>query len=213
MGLDITYYKEIELIREPEKVKKVLAEAKKEEKQQEGDKVEEKAEEGKEKDEKREDEGEDEGEDEDEDEEEDYGTDDDEDGHFRLYQEKGYEARSDNLIDGKYKGEYGGSFAAGYRGFFEFRCNLYTAIGGKKWTTDFLYPFPLTTDGEPFAELINMSDCEGFIGPVTSHKLYQDFLKYSKKAEKNLSKYQFEQYLEWQAAFECARQGGVVKFH
>ena len=37
----------------------------------------------------------------------------------------------------------------------------------------------------PFVELLNFSDCEGFIGPKTSAKLHADFLEWDEKAKVN----------------------------
>jgi len=141
-------------------------------------------------------------------------SEDDEDESTSLYQAKGFERRGDHLVAGKYKAKERGSFRMGYGHHMRFRCNLYKAIGGKKWKDmGFCEQFPDVEDGEPFAELIMMSDCEGFIGPITSEKLYQDFMRYTTEAEKNLlEEGDLYLYNEWKKAFKCARHNGVVQF-
>lgn len=67
----------------------------------------------------------------------------------------------------------------------------------------------------PFVELLNFSDCEGFIGPKTSAKLYLDFLEWDEKAKVNdpfKGGYFYETYQEWTEAFKVASDGGCVIF-
>lgn len=66
--------------------------------------------------------------------------------------------------------------------------------------------------GRPFVELINFSDCEGFIGPKTCAKLSADFAAYQAKADTGSAQFR-EYYGDWQKAFALASDGGVVKFH
>lgn len=67
-----------------------------------------------------------------------------------------------------------------------------------------------------FQELIEFSDCDGYIGPVTSKKLAKDFADYEKEAKKSVvnndDEYWFEMYQEWKTAFELAADDGVVCF-
>ena len=66
----------------------------------------------------------------------------------------------------------------------------------------------------PFVELLNFSDCEGFIGPKTSAKLHADFLEWDKKAKNfdSQNSYFYETYKEWTEAFKVASDGGCVIF-
>jgi len=64
----------------------------------------------------------------------------------------------------------------------------------------------------PFVELLHFSDCEGFIGPKTSAKLYADFLEWNEKAKTVDQGYFYEKYQEWTKAFEVASDGGCVVF-
>jgi len=67
----------------------------------------------------------------------------------------------------------------------------------------------------PFVELLNFSDCEGFIGPKTSAKLYLDFLEWDEKAKVSdpfKGGYFYETYKEWTEAFKVASDGGCVIF-
>lgn len=64
----------------------------------------------------------------------------------------------------------------------------------------------------PFIELLNFSDCEGFIGPKTSAKLHSDFLEWDEKAKAVDQGYFYEKYKDWTKAFEVASDGGCVVF-
>lgn len=68
-------------------------------------------------------------------------------------------------------------------------------------------------DSGPFWELINFSDCEGTIGPITSAKLLKDFEKYQEKANKHVDTWFLDKYLNWKKAFKIASQNGAVDFH
>ena len=76
------------------------------------------------------------------------------------------------------------------------------------WT---LSPDDEAARATPFYELINFSDCEGFIGPKTSAKLAKDFAAWQEKAGER--GWFSEKYAQWRAAFELAANGGVVQFH
>lgn len=70
----------------------------------------------------------------------------------------------------------------------------------------------------PFAELIDFSDAEGVIGPVTSAKLAKDFAEREERARTFVAwpdddGWFFSQYLKWKLAFEMASDGGMVQFH
>jgi hypothetical protein len=69
------------------------------------------------------------------------------------------------------------------------------------------------SEGGPFYELINFSDCEGTIGPVVSAKLAKDFADFQSKADAVESEDWRESYADWRKAFETAAQNGAVHFH
>lgn len=68
----------------------------------------------------------------------------------------------------------------------------------------------------PFIELICFSDCEGFIGPKVSKKLYKDFVDYRQKAfEYSASKKNSDWlslYDDFLKAFKIASNNGCVEF-
>lgn len=66
----------------------------------------------------------------------------------------------------------------------------------------------------PFVELLNFSDCEGFIGPKNCAKLYEDFLEWDERAKSfdSQNSYFYEKYQEWTEAFKVASDGGCVIF-
>ena len=71
-------------------------------------------------------------------------------------------------------------------------------------------------DIKPFYELIFFSDCEGFIGPEISSKLYKDFINFDKQAKwySQISEndYFYTKYEEWTECFRVASQHGIVMF-
>jgi hypothetical protein len=76
--------------------------------------------------------------------------------------------------------------------------------------------------GKPFVELINFSDCEGCIGPITAAKLAVDFREYGPRVRTGAAKqitddeersYFLDTYNDWQQAFEIASRDGFVIFH
>lgn len=71
----------------------------------------------------------------------------------------------------------------------------------------------IITEG-PFVELINFSDCEGYIGPIVAAKLHADFVAHRAKFTGNVDDGWFpEAYDKWMQAFEIAADGGLVSFH
>lgn len=68
----------------------------------------------------------------------------------------------------------------------------------------------------PFSELINFSDAEGVIGPVTAGNLARDFAEWDARArahQSGLEEWFYEAYCQWRRAFELAADGGFVQFH
>ncbi len=64
----------------------------------------------------------------------------------------------------------------------------------------------------PFWELINFSDCEGFIGSDACKKLAQDFIAYREVAAKEDADF-YARYLLWQEAVVFASNDGALQFH
>jgi len=63
----------------------------------------------------------------------------------------------------------------------------------------------------PFAEIINFSDGEGFIGPEVCEKLYLDFVKYDKVAKEKMSAWYYGVYQNFMNALSI--KGCVLHFH
>jgi hypothetical protein len=131
----------------------------------------------------------------------------DRDDEVFLFNELVFEARCDGLAHGFYTVSGGRrDFRVGsYGSYNDFRRGLAALVGE---TPERIWGDPDFKG--PFAELINFSDCEGFIGPWTSDKLAKDFEAYRFKAGGG----DFGRlYAEWLAAFKLASQTGAVKFH
>ena len=71
-------------------------------------------------------------------------------------------------------------------------------------------------EGSPFVELIDHSDCEGTIGPVTAAKLAKDFAEFEERARNfdggEHHEWFVAQYLLWKEAFEFAADDGMLIF-
>lgn len=69
----------------------------------------------------------------------------------------------------------------------------------------------------PFIELISFSDCEGYIGPIVSSKLYQDFESNRDKAvefgKSKKSSWFIQLYDDFMEGFRIASNDGAVCFH
>lgn len=129
--------------------------------------------------------------------------------HFHVYANPDFPKHADGLA-GCYLHEGECGFRAGsYSGYNEWRNELalfaYGVPAEDVWRDD--------TEG-PFFELINFSDAEGTIGPVTSAKLAQDFAAWQERANAaNTSDWWLTLYGKWRRAFETAANGGCVDFH
>ena len=155
----------------------------------------------------------------------------DQNGVF-LYPNDSFLDQSEGIKGGEYISEgIQGSFRAGsYSGYSSWRRTLAKMIG---WEIEDLWQHVgtlvqrnenlndvLNESDElkvdiPFVELLNFSDCEGFIGPKTSAKLHADFLEWDEKAKVSdpfKGGYFYETYKEWTEAFKVASDGGCVIF-
>lgn len=142
------------------------------------------------------------------------------DSHTFLYQD-GERPQSDGMTDGVYS-TYGKCFkfdAGSYGGYGAWRNELAETMLGKSakdvWAMCAMSVTAMKSAAEkplPFLELINFSDCEGFIGPETCAKLSADFANNQKKANGGSKQFR-KTYAQWRKAFAIASGGGVVKFH
>lgn len=133
-------------------------------------------------------------------------------GLVHLYPNPDFVARADGLADGRYRveGEQHAFRAGSYSGYNEWRRLLASLVGVQcqdVWNAGEAEP------AFPFKDLINFSDCEGFIGPKTSAKLACDFKRWHERASSHADTYWQKKYEEWMRAFHIAAGKGVVKFH
>lgn len=138
-------------------------------------------------------------------------------GEIYLYSDDHFRDRADGLADGIYQiaGKHLHVRAGSYSGYNEWRDQLARMIGT---TADRVF----AGDDKPidFYELINFSDCEGFIGPKTCAKLAADFAKHHDRAVQhgksfNDMDYWIGKYHQWSDAFALAASmgKGIVEFH
>lgn len=141
------------------------------------------------------------------------------DDHFYLVVNSDYPQQADGLIRGFYSCNSNpfdlevGSYL-GYKLFREKLAKLIGTSCRKIWKN----PVP-----GPFVELINFADNDGTIGPVTSKKLYKDFLDYIPKVQdatgtgffgnQDDDEFFISLYQGFMYAFEIASDGGCVVFH
>lgn len=143
---------------------------------------------------------------------EDQGDDADDDA-WLLHRPEGLPDRTDGIALGRYEcvGESLRFRAGSYSGY-----NLW-----REWLAKtFLDATPAQVwdgaddrfKGKPFVELINFTDCDGFIGPKTSAKLAKDFAEHAPPKMPRLDQFYVENYALWRKAFEIAAGNGVVIF-
>jgi hypothetical protein len=109
-----------------------------------------------------------------------------------------------------------GSYS-GYNWWREQLCQLALGVPPSEVWED-----PDAHAGKPFLEMINFSDAEGAIGPVTSAKLAKDFAINEARlvtlAEQRIADPDEREYFttllsDWRHAFELAAKDGFVIFH
>jgi hypothetical protein len=130
--------------------------------------------------------------------------------------------QSDGIKEGFYdRNEITFRFRAGsYSGYNHFRTTLCECFFG--FSPEIIWNNTENYKNKNFVELINFSDCEGFIGSKTSKKLFDDFYKnkdtffdYLKDNDllPNFIKDNYKKnYKNWMKSFEIASDGGVVVF-
>lgn len=132
------------------------------------------------------------------------------DAETSVYVNPAFVAQADGLTDGIYSTGDGDGFRAGsYSGYNAWRQWLAGLCGTKAQEA-----FEGRYTG-PMSELINFSDCEGLIGPVTSAKLAKDFAALADHVDRisAAGDWYGEQFRKWRTAFETAQHGGFVQFH
>lgn len=145
------------------------------------------------------------------------------DNAVQLRADTSFKERADSIKDNAvYRYEKKMGFKAGsYSGYNQWREELSRFAGyAAEPSTSTLRSGAIRHDAGawraesgPFWELINMSDCEGVIGPVTSAKLAKDFADYQDRADSFSDDYWRDKYAAWREAFEMASQNGAVDFH
>ena len=140
--------------------------------------------------------------------------------YFHVWKNPSFPGRADELVDGAvYAYEDCTGHDVGYGGYYWWRNELAEMAGYpiRKYDTGCgeqvnHFGGALNSGGGPFYELINFSDCEGFIGTSVATKLLADFKTFHDKAEEIGSLF-FEQYKHWQSAMEMASNNGCISFH
>lgn len=161
------------------------------------------------------------------------------DKHIYLYKNDLLFEQSDGMESGFYDGDYCSNLEHvgwSYSGYSQWRNNLIDFIGYTNIDTldeklryvvrDKKIGRVLDEDSSiqiPFVELCYYSDCEGFIGPKTSAKLYKDFvekkdeyLKFTanKLGEERANDYYTKRYNDLSEYFRVAsEENGAVIFH
>ncbi len=133
-------------------------------------------------------------------------------GHCYLFENCDDRPQSDGMPAGIYATSGFFGFDAGsYGGYNAWRDQLaqmmLDMMARQVWEAD-----KGSLAGRPFVELIDFSDCEGFIGPKTCAKLSADFAKNQDKANKSDRRFR-DMYANWHKAFAIASEGGAVRFH
>lgn len=143
-----------------------------------------------------------------------------------------FRERGDDLEPGWYRtgGERHDFRAGSYSGYNWWRAELGALVGTRPeevWeaakvahreTGASLEAVPERYRDLPFVELLDFTDCDGYVGPRTSAALAADFAEWAERAEARAGTiangdYWIETYREFRRAFEVAARGGAVRFH
>lgn len=124
---------------------------------------------------------------------------------------KGFISRGGDLPEGYYLADPEVSFRAGsYSGYNAWRDTLCKTI--HKMSAYEFWNSPLAETDAPFAELINFTDCDGYLGTSVCKKLATDFGKY--RVELEAKGDELWNLYGWIEVFEqAANNNGFVKFH
>jgi hypothetical protein len=129
--------------------------------------------------------------------------------------EKDFPGRTEGLVAGVYSEKDRFGFRAGsYSGYSEWRDDLCRMAHDMSASAFWVKP----PRHRAFAELINFSDCEGYIGPVVAAKLSADFKQWADEAVRYAKtigggEYWLQTYKNFAEAFRMAAINGVVVFH
>lgn len=136
------------------------------------------------------------------------------DTHHHLYVNSHYPERAPEIqSDAVYTSAEDYGFRAGsYGGYNNWRNGL-AELAGYDPIDDRHDKGAWETDGGPFWELINFSDCEGVIGSSVSKKLLADFLAFDAAAKTHRGEYFYEVYQEFTKGLTFAADDGALHFH
>jgi len=141
----------------------------------------------------------------------------DEPAHVFLYQIEKFEDRGDGIEPGIYAvtGETESTGNVHYSYYNMWRLHLSEWILGK--CPSWVWTHREECEGQPFYELIDFADNEGYLGPETSASLYHDFAKYRDHFERCAGLERrgdglVKLYLDLEDIFRLAMVEGVVSF-
>jgi hypothetical protein len=163
----------------------------------------------------------------------------DTDDKFCIYGATGFEDRADNMEGCYEEGEYMFGFRAGSYGSYNWWRDVLSQateqILNSKRYGDIVSKRAKGLPGDAFRDLIWFSDCEGFIGTDTSTELYDDFMRFEKPLNRELTIQKYKEggnpnfefivdadnidhflttYRNFMKAFKIASEvGGIVLFH
>jgi hypothetical protein len=132
--------------------------------------------------------------------------------HHYIYPIREFVERADGLERGCYESDEDLAFRAGsyssYNRWREWLSQTFIGVSPERvWQSPTFYA------DKPFVELVNFSDAEGVIGPMTSAKLAQDFRAHLPEVDAMPDDFETRLYRRWMYAFEMAADNGFVKFH
>jgi hypothetical protein len=145
------------------------------------------------------------------------------DGNYiRLYPDGDFAERADGLVKGLYTYTDSAEGYSGGNGRYNVWREHLAALAGYPATaitqygkTEMKHAAACWNGATgPFSELINFTDCDGVIGPVTAAKLAKDFDEFDERAkeyEREVAGFH-KHYSEFKASMEMASDGGCVRF-
>jgi len=133
-------------------------------------------------------------------------------GYTRIYEnDPAFTERGDGLEPGWYKRDGSMGFRAGsYGGYNMRRRSLAQAVFAVE--PEEIWKDPDTYTHNSVSLLIHFTDCDGFIGPVTSKKIYDDLIQIPEVAISQWELNEYDFLSNFTAAFKLASQNGVVRF-
>jgi len=131
-----------------------------------------------------------------------------------LYENPHFPGRAEGLDSGylyQATEEPFGFRAGSYSGYGRYRDTLSMFVG---MDPGVLREDPIKFENYPFFEQVWFSDCDGFIGPIVSRKLYLDYYFYQEKFQEEFAgdEYSLFLYDQWKTAFGIAFCNGAVVF-